>query len=225
MSCGTSNGTAMRSGNRPNSIALSSRGQYPMAGGPMLGQGATFAARPIHMLRYPSFAPPAFDADEPPPPAHFTSQPAPAMSGAIGDGGAVLTPPPLYGDIVQGTPSFNALEDYFARRAAVHNDEAGASNSYEAREGEGSDDSGATGEHRVLRRERSRLTERSGRVNVSNPRSPGPGMTVPSRSFELERPALDMTLSLGRMGLGGEGGLGGSGCANGNCNGNRQAAS
>ncbi len=50
--------------------------------------------RPIHMLRAPSFNPPAFDADEPPPP--------------------IATPPPLYDNVV-GTPSVDGLADYFAR--------------------------------------------------------------------------------------------------------------
>ncbi len=50
--------------------------------------------RPIHMLRNPSFNPPAFDAEEPPPP--------------------LATPPPNY-DHVFGTPSQNGLADYFAR--------------------------------------------------------------------------------------------------------------
>jgi hypothetical protein len=50
--------------------------------------------RPIHMLRAPSFNPPAFDAELPPPP--------------------LVTPPPLY-DHVIGTPSHDGLADYFAR--------------------------------------------------------------------------------------------------------------
>jgi hypothetical protein len=50
--------------------------------------------RPIHMLRNPSFNPPAFDAEEPPPP--------------------IATPPPLYDNVI-GTPSHDGLADYFAR--------------------------------------------------------------------------------------------------------------
>jgi hypothetical protein len=50
--------------------------------------------RPIHMIRAPSFDPPAFDADEPPPP--------------------IVTPPPLYDNVI-GTPSHDGLADYFAR--------------------------------------------------------------------------------------------------------------
>lgn len=52
--------------------------------------------RPIHLLRYPSFNPPAFDEDEAPPP--------------------LATPPPQY-DIVVGTPSVDGLADYFSRLA------------------------------------------------------------------------------------------------------------
>jgi hypothetical protein len=57
--------------------------------------------RPIHMLRNPSFNPPAFDAEEPPPP--------------------IATPPPLY-DHVIGTPSHDGLADYFARYVVIPKD-------------------------------------------------------------------------------------------------------
>lgn len=53
-------------------------------------------ARPMHLLRAPSFNPPAFDADDPPPP--------------------LVTPPPLYENAVNGDTR-NALADYFARLA------------------------------------------------------------------------------------------------------------
>jgi hypothetical protein len=46
------------------------------------------------LLRNPSYNPPAFDAEEPPPP--------------------LATPPPNY-DHIFGTPSQNGLADYFAR--------------------------------------------------------------------------------------------------------------
>lgn len=52
--------------------------------------------RPIHMLRNPSFAPPDYEAEEPPPP--------------------MPTPPPMYGHVV-GTPSVDGLADYFTRLA------------------------------------------------------------------------------------------------------------
>jgi arrestin-related trafficking adapter 3/6 len=48
----------------------------------------------MHMLRNPSYNPPAFDAEEPPPP--------------------LATPPPNY-DHLFGTPSQDGLADYFAR--------------------------------------------------------------------------------------------------------------
>lgn len=53
-------------------------------------------ARPMHLLRAPSFNPPAFDAEDPPPP--------------------LITPPPLYENAVNGDTG-NALADYFARLA------------------------------------------------------------------------------------------------------------
>jgi arrestin-related trafficking adapter 3/6 len=59
-------------------------------------------SRPMHLLRSPSFNPPAFDEDEPPPP--------------------LVTPPPLYDNIVSGD-SNHALADYFARLADEHSDE------------------------------------------------------------------------------------------------------
>lgn len=52
--------------------------------------------RPIHLLRTPSFNPPAFSEDDPPPP--------------------LLTPPPQYDSIFKGDPR-NSLEDYFSRLA------------------------------------------------------------------------------------------------------------
>ncbi|OAL27473.1 hypothetical protein AYO20_09756 [Fonsecaea nubica] len=59
-------------------------------------------SRPIHLLRSPSFNPPAFDEDEPPPP--------------------LVTPPPLYDNIIPGD-STSALADYFARLADETADE------------------------------------------------------------------------------------------------------
>ncbi|KAH8806336.1 hypothetical protein F5882DRAFT_496598 [Hyaloscypha sp. PMI_1271] len=57
--------------------------------------------RPIHFLRNPSFNPPAFDAEEPPPP--------------------IATPPPGYEQVV-GTPSHDGLADYFARLGEYEDD-------------------------------------------------------------------------------------------------------
>lgn len=58
--------------------------------------------RPMHLLRSPSFNPPAFDEDEPPPP--------------------LVTPPPQYDNIVSGDAN-HALADYFARLADETSDE------------------------------------------------------------------------------------------------------
>ncbi|KAI3320398.1 hypothetical protein HD806DRAFT_231123 [Xylariaceae sp. AK1471] len=109
--------------------------------------------RPMHLLRYPSYNPPAFDADVPPPP--------------------MPTPPPQY-DLVVGTPSVDGLADYFTRLA--HYD--------------GDSDSGDEGLNAP-----SRLTERTGRVNVPHPRTPG-GRLVPSRSLEIQRPSIPNTLHM-----------------------------
>ncbi|KAE9372330.1 hypothetical protein N431DRAFT_457055 [Stipitochalara longipes BDJ] len=57
--------------------------------------------RPIHFLRNPSYNPPAFDAEEPPPP--------------------IATPPPGYEQVV-GTPSHDGLADYFARLGEYEDD-------------------------------------------------------------------------------------------------------
>ncbi|EFW99828.1 arrestin domain containing protein [Grosmannia clavigera kw1407] len=62
--------------------------------------------RPIHLLRVPSFAPPAFDADDSPPiPMDIT------------------TPPPNY-DAIIGTPSVDGLADYFSRLATYEHPDA-----------------------------------------------------------------------------------------------------
>ncbi|TVY39779.1 putative arrestin-related trafficking adapter [Lachnellula subtilissima] len=53
----------------------------------------TAVQRPIHLLRQPSFNPPPFDAEEPPPP--------------------IPTPPPMYDTVF--TPNTDALQDYFTR--------------------------------------------------------------------------------------------------------------
>lgn len=52
-------------------------------------------ARPIHLLRVPSFAPPAFEELEPPPP--------------------LITPPPEYASIVGNNDRETVLTDYFNR--------------------------------------------------------------------------------------------------------------
>lgn len=156
--------------------------------------------RPIHLLRVPSYLPPAFDADEPPPPLPTE----------------LMTPPPNY-DLIVGTPSVDGLADYFARLANYEDPEAqsGAAMSVAAcgnyftsvapsssQEGEASspdgdgedteveDDSDSAEESQPTR-----AVSRGGRVNVANPRTPG-GRLVPSRSFEMERPAAPFALSM-----------------------------
>ncbi|KAI1393139.1 uncharacterized protein F4822DRAFT_383656 [Hypoxylon trugodes] len=130
--------------------------QHPAGGSqPVQRQSnAPSAPRPMHLMRYPSFNPPAFDDDDPPPP--------------------MPTPPPQY-DTVVGTPSVDGLADYFARLA-----------DYDDGDSDSADE--GLGTH-------GRLTERSGRVNVPHPRTPG-GRLVPSRSVEIQRPALPMTLTM-----------------------------
>ncbi|KAI0405628.1 hypothetical protein F4802DRAFT_164129 [Xylaria palmicola] len=119
--------------------------------------------RPMHLIRYPSHNPPAFDADYPPPP--------------------MLTPPPQY-DLVVGTPSVDGLADYFARLA----DYDGDSDSGEEEEEEEEEEMEGVNV-------RSRLTERTGRVNVPHPRTPG-GRFVASRSLEIQRPPIPETLHM-----------------------------
>ncbi|RDA94502.1 hypothetical protein CP533_2736 [Ophiocordyceps camponoti-saundersi (nom. inval.)] len=81
------------------------------------GSGSQGDARPIHLLRTPSFDPPAFSADIAPPPAIV-----------IEDPDSSVTPPPQY-DTVIGTPSVDGLADYFSRLADYgfqHDDDSGS---------------------------------------------------------------------------------------------------
>jgi len=78
----------------PQSPALARPQQAHVHGQPVVERD-----RPIHLLRAPSFNPPAFDDEEPPPP--------------------LLTPPPDYGDIASPT---NGLADYFARLSDAYDD-------------------------------------------------------------------------------------------------------
>jgi len=81
------------------------RPQAAHIGGPAEPQ----AARPMHLLRAPSFNPPPFSEEEPPPPLE--------------------TPPPLYESIASPT---SGLADYFSRLSAYDdndNDSEGESNS------------------------------------------------------------------------------------------------
>lgn len=121
--------------------------------------------RPIHLLRAPSFNPPAFDEDTAPPPA-----PAMIQHNEDAANAPLNTPPPQY-DAVVGTPSVDGLADYFSRLAE---------HGYDNDSGSDSDE----GPPRIL--------ERSGRVNVAHPRTPGGRM--PSRSMEISRPAITLNL-------------------------------
>jgi hypothetical protein len=121
--------------------------------------------RPIHLLRVPSFNPPAFEDDIAPPPAadYVTDLRE-----------TVMTPPPQY-DVVVGTPSVDGMADYFARLA-----DAGF---------EGQDDSESDPDDSPPR-----ILDRTGRVNVANPRTPG-GRRMPSRSLEISRPTIQLDMN------------------------------
>ncbi|KAF5018095.1 hypothetical protein F66182_9934 [Fusarium sp. NRRL 66182] len=121
--------------------------------------------RPIHLLRVPSFNPPAFEDDIAPPPAAELVMEPPEP---------VMTPPPQY-DVVVGTPSVDGMADYFARLA-----DAGF---------EGQDDSESDPDDSPPR-----ILDRTGRVNVANPRTPG-GRRMPSRSLEISRPPIQLDMS------------------------------
>lgn len=124
--------------------------------------------RPIHLLRTPSFNPPAFDEDTAPPPMANSSR-----DSTINDAPSLMTPPPQY-DHVIGTPSVDGMADYFSRLA-----EHGYENQDDS-EGSDSDETPP------------RILERSGRVNVAHPRTPGGRMQ--SRSMEIARPAINLHL-------------------------------
>ncbi|KAK3681106.1 hypothetical protein B0T22DRAFT_312219 [Podospora appendiculata] len=161
--------------------------------------------RPIHLLRHPSFNPPAFDAEEPPPPLMD-----------------ILTPPPNY-DAIVGTPSVDGLADYFARLAVYEHPGVvaalQASDEAESRSSGASivadsgdyfpnqsdifssaphtpsgdsaaddDDSSDSADEDPAR------PHRGGRVNVANPRTPG-GRLIPSRSLEIERPVMRLDMA------------------------------
>ncbi|KAK0264299.1 hypothetical protein LTS09_001777 [Friedmanniomyces endolithicus] len=85
----------------PPSLARPQQAYFP--GHPTAGAGAgpgpagTAFERPIHLLRAPSFNPPAFEDEDPPPP--------------------LVTPPPQYDDIASPT---SGLADYFSRLADAY---------------------------------------------------------------------------------------------------------
>ncbi|KAK1241872.1 hypothetical protein MKX07_007695 [Trichoderma sp. CBMAI-0711] len=128
------------------------------------------APRPIHLLRAPSFNPPAFDDDTAPPPASTI-----VYDGTPADIPPIMTPPPQY-DAVVGTPSVDGLADYFTRLA-----EYGLGDDHEG--------SGSDGDESPAR-----ILDRSGRVNVAHPRTPG-GRRMPSRSMEISRPSINLNMT------------------------------
>lgn len=218
----------------PSGSAANSPIIRPSGGAFGVPPSAPMPFRPIHLLRYPSFNPPAFDADVAPPTAGDDDGQTPGR-------GLVMTPPPCY-DAIVGTPSVDGLADYFARLASYDNeqneadgdgvamsattingvvavpvagtetleaelaatglrvDQPPAPNDGAAREDDADSSSASSDDEGELSMRRpARLTERTGRVNVANPRTPGPsGMPalsiVPSRSFEIERPVVQLNL-------------------------------
>jgi arrestin-related trafficking adapter 3/6 len=131
---------------------------------PQSQDGEDTQPRPIHLLRVPSYNPPAFDAEQPPPPAEIAAE--------TPDPRSVMTPPPQY-DVIIGTPSVDGMADYFARLADY---------GFDPRE----DDSDSADD------EPARALTRSGRVTVAHPRTPGG--RAPSRSLEIERPPISLSL-------------------------------
>ncbi|KAK5009305.1 hypothetical protein LTR39_004964, partial [Cryomyces antarcticus] len=85
-----------------NSLSVPSptlaRPQQAHIGGP----NSNNVQRPIHMLRAPSFNPPAFEDEQPPPP--------------------LITPPPQYDSIASPT---NGLADYFSRLSDAYDEDSG----------------------------------------------------------------------------------------------------
>lgn len=177
--------------------AISANSSQPSSANPLQRvREQEASARPIHLIRYPSFDPPPFHADNPPPP--------------------LPTPPPNY-DIVVGTPSVDGMADYFKRlshfEAPPQEPQPSSSNSYFASGANGSGVDGTSPQDRIREDDDGEDTEtgsdsdssdetrpartvsRAGTVNVANPRTPG-GRLVPSRSFEIERPTNNFTLNM-----------------------------
>jgi hypothetical protein len=118
--------------------------------------------------------------------------------------------------MVVGTPSVDGLADYFQRLSHYeHPLQSQAISNYSL---SGADGPGQDGTAEVISThdddqddddgedtevesdsdsasERARTVSRAGTVNVANPRTPG-GRLVPSRSFEIERPPANFTLTM-----------------------------
>lgn len=122
-------------------------------------------SRPMHLMRAPSFGPPGFDDDSAPPPMG-----TPMLVQSASANVPMPTPPPNY-DTIIGTPSVDGLADYFSRLADYGYGEAD--------DASGSEDDTPP-----------RILDRTGRVNVAHPRTPGGRMQ--SRSFEISRPPMNL---------------------------------
>lgn len=157
--CGCPDAESVPAGPPPNNSSGDTLVETEEAGE---AHGHEHNARPIHLIRVPSYNPPSWDDDvSPPPPIVVGNTPQDPMP----------TPPPLYDHIV-GTPSVDGLADYFTRLANYH--------------GQDGDDSSDSDESPL------RLLERSGRVNVVHPRTPGGRMQ--SRSFEINRGNFELQM-------------------------------
>ncbi|KJR89296.1 arrestin domain containing protein [Sporothrix schenckii 1099-18] len=136
--------------------------------------------RPIHLLRVPSYAPPAFDADSSPPLA-----------------ADIMTPPPNY-DLIVGTPSVDGLADYFSRLANYDDDHQGSGSDGTVTDtdtiniGLDDDDSDSSEGDNVP----ARISSRGGRVNVPHPNTPGGLQRAPSRSMDIQRPMVPFNLHM-----------------------------
>lgn len=93
-SAAATNGASQRHTWQPGATGLQ-RPQAAHIGGPQ----NPALSRPMHIIRAPSFAPPSFDQEDPPPPLE--------------------TPPPQYDTIASPT---NGLADYFARLSDAYSD-------------------------------------------------------------------------------------------------------
>ncbi|ELR07558.1 hypothetical protein VC83_07626 [Pseudogymnoascus destructans] len=127
------------------------------------GDNTTPRIRPIQMMRYPSYAPPPFDADQPPP--------------------SITSPPPNYDNVV-GTPSHDGLTDYFSRMANTYDESQGEDEDEDEDDAESESDTGSESKIR-------RNTSRNGRVCISNPRSPGPRVRSNSMGLMYRRELVD----------------------------------
>ncbi|OBT53459.1 hypothetical protein VE04_06142 [Pseudogymnoascus sp. 24MN13] len=124
------------------------------------GDNTTPRIRPIQMMRFPSYAPPPFDADQPPP--------------------SITSPPPNYDNVV-GTPSHDGLADYFSRMATTYDEGQGEDDADDEDEEEEEEEvsESDTGSESKIRRN----TSRNGRVYIPNPRSPGPRLRSSSMNI------------------------------------------